>query len=180
MEREKILGNLQSKIWFFYDAKKFKELNGVAIELFLNLGFSKEKSILSGKHVYNAHFFYDKAVEEDEKGNNEKKEYFFRRALKEQIRIRELLDEDIRAAYCENKWWREFQCKNYLGVILYIFRQQMIMYKGYNFLIPLKASYYLIKAGLEGHNKRKINVAEKYLEKYWEITLKHMKDKIQY
>lgn len=180
MNTSKKLATLQTRIWFLYDKKKFKELSKTATKLFIALDFSKKKSILSGKHVSNAHFFYDKAVEEDEKGNNEKRNYYFRKALEEQIKIRKILSEDIRAAYYENEWWKKFHYGNYVGLLPYMFCQQMVMYKGYNFLIPLRTTYYLIKAGLEGHNKRKINVAIKYLEKYWEITLKHMKDKIQY
>lgn len=180
MNKEKKLALLQSKIWFLHDEKKFKELGEAASELFYLLGFSKRKSMLAGKYTVKAQYFYKIAGEEGKKEDKEKREYFFKRTLKEQIKIRKLLGEDVRAAYYENKWWREFQYKNYLGVILYIFRQQMIMYKSYNFLIPIKATYYLIKAGLEGHNKRKMDIATKYLEKYWKITLKHMKDKIQY
>lgn len=178
--KEKRLASLQSRIWFLHDEKKFKELGEAASELFSLLGFSKRKSMLAGKYTVDAQYFYKAAGEEGKKGNDKRKDYYFKKALKEQIKIRELLGEDVRAAYYENRWWREFQHKNYLGVILYIFRQQIVMYKGYNFLIPLRTTYYLIKAGLEGHNKRKIDVAAKYLEKYWEISLKHMKDKIQY
>lgn len=180
MRKEKALADLQSNIWFLYDAKKFKEISGVATELFLNLGFPKRKSVIAGKHVSDAHLFYEKAGEEDAKGNREKTEYYFKKALGEQVMIRKILGENVRAAYYENKWWRKFHYGNYVGLLPYMLFQQMVMYKGYNFLIPLRTTYYLVKAGLEGHNKRKRRIAKKYLEKYWEITLKHMRDKIEY
>lgn len=180
MKKEKILANLQSKIWFLHDEKKFAELTRNATELFLTIGFPEKESRIAGKRVSNAYFLYDKAGSEDKKGNIEKREYYFMKVLEEQIKIREILGEDVRAAYYENKWWIKFNYRNYIGQFPYMLGQQMVKYKGYNFLIPLKALHCLVKAGLEGHNKRNIGVAAQYLEKYWEITLKHMKDKIQY
>lgn len=180
MKKERILADLQSKIWFLFDEKRFDELGSVASKLFSVLDFTRKKSIVAGKLVMNAHLFYEKACEEDKRGNIEKKEYYFKKILEEQIKIRMLLGEDVRAAYYENKWWRYFQHKNYLGVFPYILLQEIIKYRGLNPLIPLLSVFYLIKAGFAGHNERKRDVTAKYLEKYWEITLKHMKDKVQY
>ncbi len=180
MEREKELADLQSKIWFLHDEKKFGEMSRIATELFSTTGFPEKESRMAGKCVSNAYFLYDKAGGEDKKENIEKREHYFRKVLEEQIKIRKILGEDVRAAYYENKWWIKFHYRNYVGQFPYMLAQQMVKYKGYNFLIPVKALHYFIKAGLEGHNKRKRDVAVKYLEKYWEITLKHMRDKIQY
>lgn len=180
MEKEKVLADIQSKIWFLHDEKKFKEISRTASKLFTILGFPRKESKVVGKYVSDAYFFYDKAGEQDKKGNKVKREYYFQKVLEDQIKIRKLLGENILAAYYENKWWVKFHYRNYFGQFPYMFSQQLIKYKGYNFTIPIKTTYYLIKAGLEGHNKRKRDIAAKYLEKYWEITLKHMKDKIQY
>ncbi|MFZ3077943.1 MAG: hypothetical protein WA139_05780 [Candidatus Aenigmatarchaeota archaeon] len=180
MKKEERLADVHSKIWFFHDERKFEKLEKSAIELFLAMNFPEKESAEAGKRVANAYIFYDKAGMSAAEGHDEKREYFLKKVLKEEIKIRTLLNEDIRAAYCENRWWKEFQNRNYLGVFPYILRQEMIKYRGHNPLIPFLSVYYLIKAGFTGHNKRNIDVAAQYLEKYWEITLKHMKDKIQY
>lgn len=180
MEKEKILAGLQSKIWFLHDEKNFNELTRMASNLFLELGFEKKKSIVAGECVSKSYFLYDKAGEEDKKGNIKRREYYFKKMLEYQIKTRKILNEDIRTAYLENKWWICFHYRKYLKQFPYMLRQQMIKYDGYNPLLPLQAVYYLIKAGLEGHNKRDIHIAEKYLENYWRIVLLHMKDKIQY
>jgi len=180
MKKEEILADMHSKIWFFHDERKFEKLEKSAVELFLALDFPRNNSIKAGKHVTNAYIFYDKAGLSADKGYDKKRDYFLKKVLNEEIKIRNLLNEDVRAAYYENMWWREFQDRDYFGVFPNILRQEMVKYKGYNPLIPFLSVYYLIKAGFAGHNKRKRDVTAKYLEKYWEITLKHMKDKIQY
>lgn len=180
MNKYKMLAELQAEIWFLHDGKKFKELSDAASKLFAIIGFPIIESRLAGKYVSDAYFYYDKAGEQDRKGNKIKREFYFKKVLKEQIKIRRILDEDIRAAYYENNWWMKFHYRNYFGQFPYMLLQQIVKYKGYNIVIPLEALFYLVKAGLEGHNKRKMRIAKKYLEKYWEITLKHMKDKIQY
>lgn len=180
MDKIKELAELQAKIWFLHDEKEFKKISDTASELFTILRFPKGKAISAGKCVSDAYFYYDRAGEQDKKGNKVRRNYFFKRVLKEQIKIRKILNENISAAYYENKWWMKFHYRNYVGQFPYMLCQQLVKYKGYNILIPVMAFFYLVKAGLKGHNKRKINIAAKYLEKYWEITLKHMKDKIQY
>ncbi len=178
--KEERLADMHSKIWFFHDDRDFGKLEKSAVELFLTMDFPKKESINAGKHVMNAYIFYDSAGISASEGDSKKREYFLKKVLNEEIKIRKLLNEDVRAAYYENKWWREFQNRNYLGVFPYILRQEMVKYKGHNPIIPILNVYYLIKAGFAGHNKRKRDVTARYLEKYWEITLKHMKDKVQY
>lgn len=174
------LAQLQARIWFLHDEKNFEEMSKIAAKLFSALGFPKKKSVVAGNCVSNAYFYYDKAGEEDKKRNVIKREYYFKKVLNEQVRIRKLLGEDARAAYYENKWWVQFHYRNYLVQFPYMLRQQFVKYGAGNPLIPIRALYYLVKAGLKGHNKRRMDVAAGYLEKYWEISLKHMKDKVQY
>jgi hypothetical protein len=178
--KEEILADMHSKIWFYHDERNFEKLENSAVKLFLTLNFPKKESIKAGKHVANAYIFYDKAGMSADEGSGKKRDYFLKKVLNEEIKIRNLLNEDVRAAYCENIWWKEFQNRNYLGVFPYILRHEMVKYKGHNPIIPFLSVYYLIKAGFVGHNKRNRYITAHYLEKYWKITLKHMKDKIQY
>jgi hypothetical protein len=175
------LGKLHADIWWAHDEKEFDRLSHSASRLFQELGFPKKNSNKAGKYVSKAYYYYDKAGKYDKLGDKTKREYYFKKVLEFQIKVREVLNEKTITAYFENFWWREFHYRKYLKVFPFMLLQQIFKYQKFNLMIPLKCTMNIVRAGVRGHDERNKEMAIKYLSKYWDLLLKHnMKYKIQY
>ncbi|MCP4135209.1 MAG: hypothetical protein GY754_29850 [bacterium] len=170
-EKAKKLAELQTDIWFDYDAGHFEKVTEDARQMFLLQGFEEKEALKAGEYVSEAHLHYENAVNANEDNRIGDREYCFVKALESEILVRNILDQPVRPAYAENLWWRHFHYHNYGRATYYIFKNLFLKYKGWNFIPPVRAAYYLIIAGKKGHNERNKEAAVKYLTKYWIIVL---------
>lgn len=163
------LASANAGIWFSHDGKDFGKVEENAKRLFTALGYKKNVEKAAGMAA-NAYSLYDKGWEHYP---SREADILFSAGLKTHKDIRGLFGTGEKSGYYHHKWWMAFGKKKYWQVLFWLFLHHWVKFGGINPIKPLKASWLLGWAGVEGHDERKLAVAEKKLEAYWGYCLKN-------
>lgn len=180
----KRIASLHSSIWWNDDERLHKKLENNAASLLISLGYDKKKAHNSANNIKQAYYLY--GIADDGKISGKKLNQIFDQIEKEHsIAWKKLgFNNYKKIAHYHTMWWNGFYLKSKYGelkTIYYIFLEHVEKFGLINIIPSLKCSYYMIKAGYEGHNKNDEIVATEYLIKYWDIVFKQkLKNKVMY